>query len=277
MSIDLHDVFAHAGKDAPPSSVDADLVVHHGRRLRARRRRVAASALVLGVGAVAFASTAVASGLPWGGPSGSVVGPAAGGSAAPTATASLGVPPTGSVAPSPPSASVSSPPATPSVPPAGTQLRPDRAGLATVSLADPAPGFPVRRAPDGLEQMPMGPAGSTVWVRTFLLAAGPATETTDAAGNVSGTPTGPEVTVFVGALEQARPDLDGTIDGASLVASPAVAGGVGYVTEDAEKGTPRTTLYFSAGAFQVEIHGFGDVTQQQLVDLGNAIDGLPQP
>jgi hypothetical protein len=275
MSIDLHDVFAHAGQDAPPSSVDADLVVHQGRRLRARRRRVAATGLLLGVGALAFASAAVATNLPLGEGPGVAGGPAAEGSAAPTASASLNVPPssTPSASARTPSASVSSPPG----PPAGTQLRPDRAGLQSVTLADPAPGFPVRRAADGLEQMPMGEGGATVWVRSFLLATAPAAETTDAAGNVSGTPTGPEVTVFVGALAKVRPDLDGTIDGAPLVASPAVAGVVGYLTQDAEKGTPRTTLYFSNGAFRVEIHGFGDVAQQQLVDLGNAIEGLPQP
>ncbi len=268
MSIDLHDVFAQAGQHAPASSVDPDFVVQRGRRLRARRRRVAASTLLLGVGAVAFASVAVATNLPGGDRSTASVGPAAGGSAAPAPTASASTSP-----PSPtPSVSESSP-----VPPAGAQLRPNRAGLQSVFLADPAPGFPVRRAEDSLEQMNMGEHGSPVWVRTFLLATVPTTEVTDSAGNVSGHGNGPEATVFVGGMAEARPGPDGTIDGAQVVATPHVAGVDGYLTQDVEKGTPRSTLYFSVGGFRVEVHGFGGVSQGQLVDLGNAVEGLPQP
>ncbi len=264
MSTDLHDLFARAGQTAPTSSVDPDLVVRRGRRLRARRRRVAASTLLVGVGCAVFASAAVASNPPWR-VDPAPVAPAAGGPAVPRPTERT------------PTATPTPAESTPPVPPAGARLRPDRAGLQSVFLADPAPGFPVRRAVDSLEQMNLGEHGSPCWVRTFLVATAPATETTDSAGGVSGRPSGPEATVLVGGMAEARPGPDGTIDGARVVATPTVAGVEGYLTRDAEKGTPRSTLYFSSGAFRVEVHGFGDVSQTQLVDLGNAIEGLPQP
>jgi hypothetical protein len=261
MSIDLHDVFARAGQDGPASSLDPDLVVRQGRRLRARRRRVAASSVVLGVGVVVFGTAAVATNPPWTTEGTGTVGPAAGGSATSAPVA-------------PPTVSAS---ATQETPPAGAQLRPNRAGLQSVFLPDPAPGFPVRRADDSLEQMNLGEGGAPCWVRSFLLAVRPATEVTDSEGNVSGHPNGPEVTVFVGGMAEAQPQPDGTIDGEQVVATPTVAGAQGYLTQGSEKDTPRTSLYFRSGRFQVEIHGFGAVTPGQLVDLGDAIQGLPRP
>ena len=98
--------------------------------------------------------------------------------------------------------------------------------------------------------------------------------TTDANGNTSGVPNGPEVTVFVGDFPAAKSSLGGTIKGRKVVASPTVAGVTGRVTAYTEKGTPVKTLYFSGGGFNVEVIGFGGVTTRELVDLGNAITGL---
>ena len=95
---------------------------------------------------------------------------------------------------------------------------------------------------------------TTYYVATFGLAK---TAYADVPGSPgSQVPTGPEVTLFVGDYP------------------PSVAGVTGYVTTGADKGTPTRDLYFSSGAFLVEIHGFGGVTTAELVALGNALTGL---
>ena len=252
MSIDLQELFDQAGRAAPASSLDGDLVVRRGRRVRARRRVVAGTTTLVGVGVVAFGSIALAGTLPWGGQSPSVVGPAAGGAST-------------STRPVPSGPTTSMPPSDREAPPVG---------LADVSLPDPAPGFPIRRVEDKLTQTSFGP-GRLHWVQTFLLARKPATVTTDANGNTSGgVPNGPEVTVFVGDFPAAKTSPGGTIKGRTVVASPTVAGVTGHVTAYTEKGTPVKTLYFSGGGFNVEVIGFGGVTTRELVDLGNAITGL---
>ena len=259
MSIDLQELFDQAGREAPASSLDGDLVVRRGRRVRARRRAVAGTTTLVGVGVVAFGSIALAGTLPGGGQSTSVVGPA-GGDTPVTAPsdASTSTPPT------PSAPTTSTPPSNQEAPPVG---------LADVSLPDPAPGFPIRRVEDKLTPTSFGP-GKLYWVQTFLLARRPATVTTDANGNTSGVPNGPEVTVFVGDFPAAKTSPGGTIKGRKVVASPTVAGVTGHVTAYTEKGTPVKTLYFSGGGFNVEVIGFGGVTTRELVDLGNAITGL---
>jgi hypothetical protein len=146
-----------------------------------------------------------------------------------------------------------------------------RAGLDDVTLPDPAPGFPVRRAPDNVELTDV--AGRSSWVKSFLLAARPETRETDAAGNVSGTPNGAEVTMLVGDFPM-PPTRDGTIEGHRVVATPSVAGVTGQVTSWDEKGAAISELYFQKGGFTVEVIGFRDVTTGQLVDLGEALTGL---
>ena len=58
MSTDLHDLFADAYRDAPPSTVDTDLVVRRGRRVRVRRQAVTGTGALLGVGVVVAGSAA---------------------------------------------------------------------------------------------------------------------------------------------------------------------------------------------------------------------------
>lgn len=269
MSIDLEELFRRAGSNAPASGVDPDLVVRRGRRLRARRRAVAATTGLVAVAAVALGSVVAAGALQprAAGPAGfATSGPTA---AVPSATER----PTSSSDPTPAGPTPTGPTGGRTTP-SGEAPAPTRAGLRQVSLPDPAPGFPVRRAPDSVERMAVGPTPGESWVKTFLLAAAPAVETTDAAGNVSGTPTGPEATVFVGGMPEARPGADGMIAGRPVVARPTVAGVTGYVTAGGEKGTPVSTLYFTRGLLSVEVIGFGDVPVRRLVDLGDALTGL---
>ncbi|MGN6132246.1 MAG: hypothetical protein ACTHOK_18055 [Nocardioidaceae bacterium] len=268
MSIDLEELFQQAGSHAPASGIDPDLVVRRGRRLRARRRAVAATTGLVAVGAVALGSVVAAGAL-----QPRAAGPAGFATSAPTAAAPSA---TGGPTPSEPTPAAPTPtaPTVGRTTPSGEAPAPTRAGLRQVSLPDPAPGFPVRRAPDSVERMAVGPTPGESWVKTFLLAAAPAVETTDAAGNVSGTPTGPEATVFVGGMPEASPGADGMIAGRPVVATPTVAGVTGYVTAGGEKGTPVSTLYFTRGRLSVEVVGFGDVPVRRLVDLGDALTGL---
>ena len=112
---------------------------------------------------------------------------------------------------------------------------------------------------------------TTYYVATFGLAK---TAYADVPGSPgSQVPTGPEVTLFVG--DYPMPSTSGgTIAGNGIAARPSVAGVTGYVTTGADKGTATRDLYFSSGAFLVEIHGFGGVTTAELVALGNALTGL---
>jgi hypothetical protein len=141
------------------------------------------------------------------------------------------------------------------------------ADLAAVALANPAPGFPVRRWKDNVSQETAG--AGTRWVALFGLAVRPAITSTSLTGAVSGTPNGPEVTMFVGAYSTPV-HLLGT---RPVAGSPTVAGVTGHLAEYTEKDTAFSALYFSTGKFTVEIIGSG-VTTAQLVALGDALTGL---
>lgn len=145
--------------------------------------------------------------------------------------------------------------------------------LRSVQLPDPAPGFPLRRSPDGMpRQMSLDGSGPAYWIRSFALAAKPEVTTTDASGNVGGKPTGPEITLLVGTFP-AQPDPS-RVPGQKITSHPKVAGISGTAMSGQEKGVPTVTLYYSSGQFSVQIYGSGGATVDQLVALGNALTGL---
>ena len=251
MSIDFKELFHEEGRHAPPSTLDTDYIVRRGRRVRARRRASVGASALLGVGAVALASVALASTVPSVGGT-SAAGPASSSSAAgPALSAS------------------SSPAAEPTGGPTPWGAPP--ADLAAVSLPDPAPDFPVRLFPDSVQPESSGAGNQSRWVSIFRLAASPERTSTPSPGVVVSHATGPEVTMFVGAYS--KPVHLSGLKSQSLAGSPEVAGVVGHLAEYTEKGTTFRCLYFTTGKFTVEIIG-ADVTTAQFVALGNALTGL---
>ena len=132
------------------------------------------------------------------------------------------------------------------------------AALADVTVPDPAPGFPVRRDKDWTGHM-QDARGHSYWVNTYLLA--------DRSG-------WDHVTLVVGYTPTAVVAPDQTVADHPVIASPMVAGVTGHVTRFEEKGTPITTLYFNAGDMNVMVSGVNHVTIEELVELGNSVDGL---
>ena len=294
MSTDRDDLFADAYRTAPPNTVDANVVVRRGRRVRARRQAVTGTGALLGVGVVVAGSAAlvgtthhVAPGLV--GVTGSSQLPSDVDPGFTGASASSGVI-TGTPAPPAPSPSgatpVDSPPGlvtsspspwkygdptpTPTITPSNVVIDPNLerkpAGIDAVALPDPAPGFPLRRWKDGVAPTTFGDPTTSYYVATFGLAKTPYATVPGSPG--SQVPTGPEITIMVG---------DFPLSAAAIAASDAnarVAGATGYLISGTDKGTPTHALYFSSGAFTVEIHGFGGVTTAELVALGNALSGL---
>jgi hypothetical protein len=275
MSIDLQDLFNEEGLAAPPANVDTDYVIRRGRRVRARRRAALGTTAFVGVGVVAVGSVALVGNTSFGGQAQAGVGAAAGSgltasaSGAVTSSPPPAVTPSGSPVPdlsaTPPALAVT-PSGTPF--PSGTSVAraTPPADLAAVALANPAPGFPVRRWKDEV-----GQESPTRWVADFGLAVRPELTTTSSPGQTSGTPNGPEVTIFVGAYS--TPVHLSGLKPRPVAGSPAVAGVTGHLAEYAEKGTTFSVLFFSTGKFTVEIIGSG-VTTAQLVALGDALTGL---
>ncbi len=267
MSFDLDELFTAAGRTSPESTIDVDAVVHRGRQVRARRRTLVGTATLLSVSALTAGALALTSGgLPGDGRGaplqvGVVAPPRA---LATTAATKASVPRTAAKLPVGPA---------PSGAPAGAKGESPPADVAAVALADPAPGFPLRRWSDGAELTSMA-GGRDFWVATFGVALRPEITSTDSAGSVSGEPTGPEATVMVGAFPLPAMAADGTIEGHPVVATVPVAGVTGHVTRFTEKTSDLAQLFFSSGRFSVEITGFGGVTPDQLVALGNALTGL---
>jgi len=244
MSTDLQDLFDQTGHNAPPPRLDPDHVVRRGRRLRARRRVAVGATALVGAGAVAVGAGIVASALPAGNAPGSG---------------------TTVLSPGGASSGVRSQPAVPTTTP--TEKAKDRnppRDLARVALRDPAPGFPLRRGPDTVDRHSDGFEPRPQWMATFLLGVSPP--------SAAGIPTGPEVSIVV--ARKAPPVTEGRIEGQKIVGSAQVAGVTGQVTRWTEKGTARTSLYFSTGKLSVRIYGFGGVTTEQLVALGDALTGL---
>lgn len=277
MSTDLQELFDQAARTAPTSHIDADDVIRRGRLVRVRRRTAAGGAL-LGVGAAVAASAVLVSGLAASGAITPVLVPAGGGvvsqgSALPT-TQPSSLPdtptpvPSGSASDAPSSVVVTLEPGELSVG--------DRARLDAVTLADPAPGFPVRRWNDPQRPSPEGLAGGTTsWSKVWGLAVTPYRRETTGPGQVSEIPTGPEVTLSVGYRPMpAHGEGLGIYDRERFVEDVTVAGARGWVTTTSDKGTPVRNLYVKVGELTVWIGGMGGVTTAQLVALGNSLGGL---
>jgi hypothetical protein len=298
MSTDLHDLFADAYRTAPPSTVDADLVVRRGRRVRARRQAVTGTGALLGVGvvvagSVAFVATAThdATGtvgtVAGTGPSPSGIDPGFTGTSATPGDPSATPSPTPSDATpvdSPPGLVDSStsptpwksgdptpvPSATPSSVVVGQDVMPKPTGIDAIALPDPAPGFPARRWDDGVSPGTMS-NGVTYYSAFFGLER---TSSTPWGGvNGVGASTVDQITIVVGQFPLPPHDPT-TVDGNPIVARPQVAGVPGRVTSWTEKGTPMHYLYFTSGPWTVEVFGAGRVTTAELVALGNALTGI---
>lgn len=144
------------------------------------------------------------------------------------------------------------------------------AELVTVTLPDPAPGFPLRRHSDGTARA-SGADGHVYWTRLFLLGRTLPTSRTLPGGAIEETPTGPEATVqVIDGPAPASPDAHGRIGNQPVIGSRTVDGHAGYLTQDS--GT--TKLYFSTGRFSVTVGGSNGTTADELVTLAEAIQGL---
>ena len=124
-------------------------------------------------------------------------------------------------------------------------------------MADPAPGFPIRRAPDTVA-LTSGLPGTNDprYVAAFLVAS----------------QDGHQATVMVGAFPM--PATSGIpVIGASpgpITDRPTVLGYPAYVTHDGQ----QTILYFSTGTYTVMVTGGAGVTADQLITLCYGLSGL---
>lgn len=173
-------------------------------------------------------------------------------------------------------------------------------GLASVTLADPAPGFPYRKLPDGVRPTVIQTVHGTqtVWVATFVVdaSAHPTAQTPGATVYVGTYPlpissdhTTIDSTSFhtYGYTIDGRPAImaGGDADDPSpvhntspipvfekfvVVATPMVQGHQGYLFET----TFSRVLYFSSGRFTIKIETGLNSTVDQLVTLGDALTGL---
>jgi hypothetical protein len=156
------------------------------------------------------------------------------------------------------------------------------AALRNVSLPDPAPGFPVRRAEDSLA-MTASQTG-TYWTDSFLVAANPptctavpleSTSTTSPSGvgNPTGTqctPNGAEATVLVTqGPESTAPGPNGQIEGVPVSQIVTVDGQLGYITNV----NSQLELYFGVGTFAIQVSG-DDTKVADLVTLADSLHGL---
>ena len=236
MSTDLEELFDAARVAAlPTSSVDLDDVVRRGRRRRALLvARTSATAGVASVVVAAVGSLAVShlGGAP-------AVPVTAGDSGAATASASPAA--TDATATALPSTTAATAP-----PPGKASSLPPHLELQRVKLADPAPGFPIRRLPDAVA-LTSGLPGTNAdrYDATFLVASRD----------------GRQATVMVGAVPM--PATSGIpVIGASpgpITDRPTVLGHQAYVTSDGE----QTILYFSTDTYTVIVTGGAGVTADQ--------------
>jgi hypothetical protein len=215
MTMDLQEIFARAGHQAPDSSLDADLVLRRGRQVRARRRAVGGAVSLVMTGTLALGAIALAGNLPGAGQTSSTL----------STVSTVGL-----------------------VPEAGTEAAlaleyaesdTPPAGLADVDLADPAPGSWVRRDEDSTGRM-QDDYGNLWWANNYLLQ--------DRSG-------WKHVTLVAGYTPKAVVSVQGTIADHPVVASPKVAGVTGHVTEFEEKGSTMSALYFNAGEMNVIVFG----------------------
>ena len=284
MSIDLQDLFDDEGLGAPPLNLDTDYVIRRGRRVRVRRRAAVGTTAFVGAGVVAVGTVALVGSSPFAGHAQqpAEVAAASGGgiqtSATPLDTSTPLPVSTSTASPSADSAATTPPVGySPSGAPrptgtgAGVPQGTPPADLAAVTLADPAPGFPVRRWADDVTPETSGPGKPDRWVATFGLAVRPELTSTPTPGTTSGWPNGPEVTIFVGAYS--TPIHLSGLGSRAVAGAPTVAGVTGHLAQYTEKGATFSVLYFTTGKFTTEIIG-DHVTTAQLVALGDALTGL---
>lgn len=264
MSVDLQELFRQEGYDAPRLLLDTDHIERCGRRIRTRRRVVRGTAAVVGVAALGAGTLAAGTFMST---------------------------PTTPHKPATVAAGSQTPVAADDVPPSRKNNRttPPPA-LKHVSLPDPAPGFPYRRWADGVSTngggfvqavdahgKPIGPPKALPggWAAVFGLGKRPVVEV-PATAEVplpSNEEIGPQVTIMVGDYD--TPVAAAGPDVTQLPGSVTVAGVTGHFAEshDGDGGT-QTILSFSTGRFLVEIVGFNGTTKDELVTLGNALQGL---
>jgi hypothetical protein len=148
--------------------------------------------------------------------------------------------------------------------------------IQAVKLADPAPGYSLRREADSLAPTGFGPS-SEYWTATFLLAQKPGVSHTLAEGAVETDPTGPEATVLV--VDGHPFDLDdpATLEGVPVSGTTTVLGHDAWVTNACD----QTDIFFSTGRFQVLLAGFpgGDDNAQatniaRLTAVAEKLQGL---
>lgn len=129
------------------------------------------------------------------------------------------------------------------------------ADLVAISLPFLAPGFPGRRAPDSVSLISVGD-GTTNWVHNFLVGSDDPRQ-------------GKEATVMVEAGQDTfvrNPDSPDP-----HITSVTVDGHAGTIYSS---GTDHD-LYFRAGRFTVLVSGGAGATDDELVALGAAVQGLP--
>lgn len=145
-----------------------------------------------------------------------------------------------------------------------------------VTLADPAPEYPLRRGSDSVSLTGFGPSAN-YWTATFLLAQTPGATQTLSQGVVETQPTGPEATVLV--VDGHPFDLDNptTLESVPVAGTTTVLGRQAWVTSACD----QTDIYFTTGRFQVLLAGFpgGDDAMSatniaRLKALADALEGL---
>jgi hypothetical protein len=255
MNIDLQEVFDQAGRNAPRSTLDRDLIMRTGRRLKLRHRAVVSATTVLSVGLVAVGAAALVNNTPAPKSSPTAISGAVGGSESSTPTASNG-----------PTAIPTTPADGPRGPYPYSSPPPD---LVAVTLPDPAPGFPYRQNPGSpLIGFSLNNSSTDYWGASFQVATRPPGTTVYGPGVFQ------EVNIDVshGPLPPLTPD--GTIDGAKVTGTLPVAGVTGYLTTWTEKGGIFHDLYFTTARFSVRLIGTDAVTTTQLVTLAESLTNI---
>lgn len=145
-----------------------------------------------------------------------------------------------------------------------------------VSLANPAPGYPLRRGEDSLDPTGFGPS-ATFWTATYLVAQTPSAQRTLDGGGTETDPTGPEATVLVIDGHPFNLDNPTTIEGLPVSETTTVLGHQAWVTSACD----QTDIVFSTGRFQVLLAGFPggddavrDTNVARLKVLAGALQGL---
>jgi hypothetical protein len=148
--------------------------------------------------------------------------------------------------------------------------------IQAVRLADPAPGYPLRRGDDSVSPTGFGPS-SDYWTATFLLAQTPGATRTLAEGVVETDPTSPEATVLVIDGQPFNLDNPRELEGVPVSGTTTMLGHRAWVTNACD----QTDIVFSTGRFQVLLAGSpgGDDNARaaniaRLTTLAESLQGL---